>query len=170
VTTSRKLCRGGHRCTPTSLKEALGCVGCHSARPIRELAECIGVSEGTLGKQLSQYDEDNYLPLRHLVPLTLAAQNFAVFEQQARAVGGIFVPLVGSGDGAQLGHTVREFGELLECHAQVMADGTVSTAEVEAFAREADEAIAAIVALKLRIQQAVPAAPVVLGRAVGASR
>jgi len=154
MTTSRKLCRSGHPCTPATLKEALDCLGHHGALPVHLLAERLGhVSEGTLGKQLSRYDEDNFPPLRQVVPLTLASQSDALIAYLSRAVGGVFVRVEGSGDGAQLGRTVREFGELLECHAAVMVDGLVSEAEFAAFAREADEAIAAIVSLKLRVSE-----------------
>jgi hypothetical protein len=158
MTTSRKLCRSGQSCTPRTLKEALDCLGHHGALTVRELAEQLGhVSEGTLGKQLSLYDDDNYPPLRHVVPLTLASRSDAVIDYLARAVGGLFVRVAGAGlDGQLLGTSVREFGEMLECHAVLLADGVVTEAEAETFAREADQAMAAIEILKQTIRARVP--------------
>ncbi len=154
MTNTPKRCRSGERCTPTSLKEALDCLGHHGALTVRELAEQLGnVSEGTLGKQLSLYDEDNYPPLRQVVPLTLASKSDAVVAYLARAVGGVFLrPEAGGVDGEQLGRTVREFGEMLQCHGTACADGMVTTEEADRFDREADEAIAAIAVLKLRVR------------------
>lgn len=164
MTTSRKRCRSGHPCTPTTLKEALDCLGHHGALAVRELAERLGhVSEGTLGKQLSQYDEDNYPPLRQVVPLTLASQNDALLVYLSRAVGGVFVRVEGTvvqgADAAQLSRAVREFGELLECHGAACADGVVTEAEADVFDREADEACAAIAALKIRFRTRVQPRP-----------
>lgn len=161
MTTSRKRCRSGHPCTPTTIKEALDCLGHHGALTVADLAERLGhVTAGTLGKQLSQYDEDNYPPLRQVVPLTLASQNDALIGLLARLCGGVFVRVDAGGvDGEQLGRTVREFGEMLECHAAACADGAVTREEADEFDREADEAMAAIAALKLRVRARVPISP-----------
>lgn len=159
MTTTPKRCRSGQRCQPVTLKEALDCLGHHGALTVRELAERLGhISEGTLGKQLSLYDEDNYPTLRQVVPLTLASKNDAVIGLLARQCGGVFVRVDAAGvDGEQLGRTVCEFGEMLQSHAAACADGTVTAEEAEDFSREADEAMAAIAALKLRVRARVPA-------------
>jgi hypothetical protein len=155
MTTSRKLCRSGAHCQPATLKEALDCLGHHSDITVRQMADRLGhVTEGTLGKQLSLYDDDNYPPLRNLVPLMNAASNDALIEYLARSVGGVFFrPMVSGADGEQLGRTVREFGELLQCHGITLADGRVTEAEAEEFDRQADDVIAAVAQLKLRVRE-----------------
>lgn len=167
MTTSRKLCRSGHPCTPDSIKQALDCIGHHGALTVKTLAERLGhVSEGTLGKQLSQYDDDNYPPLRQVVPLTLAAENDALITYLARACGGVFVRVdAGAGHGVdaeQLGKAVREFADVLQCHASACADGLVTAQEATTFDREADEACAAIAALKLRFRSRVQASAAIV--------
>lgn len=159
MTTTPKRCRSGERCQPATLKEALDCLGHHGALTVKELAERLGhITESTLGKQLSLYDEDNYPTLRQVVPLTLASRSDAVIDYLARAVGGVFFrPPVGGEDEAQLGRTVREFGEMLQCHGATLADGRVTADEAERFAREADDVIAAVAGLKGRVRARVGA-------------
>ena len=141
MTTSRKICQSGHPCTPATLKEALDCLGHHGALTVRQLAERLGhISEGTLGKQLSQYDEDNYPPIRQVVPLTLASENDALITHLARAVGGVFVRVptaAGTVESQAFARMVKEFGELLAAVAEAWADdGHVTPDELDRVERE----------------------------------
>jgi hypothetical protein len=169
MTTSRKLCRSGQPCTPETMKEALDCLAHHGALPVKGLAERIGhVSEGTLGKQLSKYDEDNYPPLRQVVPLTVAAENDALITYLARACGGVFVRLHASAghdvDAEHIGKALREFADVLQCHASASADGVVTADEANTLDREVDEACAELAALKMRFRARVQPSPMGLAR------
>jgi hypothetical protein len=154
--TSRKLCRSGARCEPVSLKEACDCVGHHSNRPLREIAERIGRTESTLGKECSLYDEEHCLPLRLVVPLTIAADNDALISYLAQAVGGVFVRLhadVGRGlDQEHVAHAVAAFGELLQRYGSSLADGTITTDEADHFEAGGAAACQAIVELQLYVR------------------
>jgi hypothetical protein len=149
--TTRKRCRSGHPCQPLDLKEALDCLGHHSDRPLREIAERVGRTESTLGKECSRYDEDHYPPLRMVVPLTLASENDALVTYLARAVGGVFVRIESSiGRGVDQEHAARAvatFGQLLHQFGEALADGTITDQEADAIQYAGDDTITAIAAL-----------------------
>lgn len=163
-TTTRKRCLRGHEhCQPASIKEALDCVGHHSAQPLSVIAARVGRSESTLGKECSTWDDEHMPPLRLVVPLTIASSNDALIRFLAEACGGVFFrPLepVSLRDVASIASVVREFGELLEAAAQATADGCVSVAERARVQHEANDTIAAIVAyMDLLGRQVQPSAP-----------
>lgn len=160
-TTTRTRCRAGAPCQPASLKEALDCLGHHGGLTVAQLAERLGhISEGTLGKQLSQYDEDNYPTLRHLIPLTLASGSDALVRYLAEACGGVFfrVPTVNAAlDVSAIAAIVREFGELLEEVSRATADGRVTGEEVDRVRHEANDVMTAIAGYVERLRAQVPA-------------
>lgn len=164
---TRKLCRSGRPCQPADLKEALDCLGHHSDRPLREVAERVGRSESTLGKECSRYDEDHYPPLRMVVPLTLASENDALITYLARAVGGVFVRIesvVGPGvDQEHAARAVATFGALLQQFGAALADGTITDQEADAIQYAGDDAITAIAGLSAYARQRVRLS--VVGRA-----
>jgi hypothetical protein len=91
-TTTRKRCRHGEPCVPVSLKESFDCLGHHSEdRTLAEIAERVGATETTLGKQVSRYDEGNDATAWTSVPLM----------QQRRDVGPARRQLVGRGAGSR---------------------------------------------------------------------
>jgi hypothetical protein len=149
--TTRKLCRSGQHCEPVNVKEALDCVGHHSTRPLREIAERIGRTESTLGKECSRYDEGHHPPLRLVVPLTIASENDALIHYLARAVGGVFLRVeheIGRGlDQEHAARAVAHFGELLHRFGDALADGTITEQEADAIQHAGDDAISAIAAL-----------------------
>lgn len=150
--TTRKLCRSGaHHCEPVNVKEALDCLGHHSARPLREIAERIGRTESTLGKECSPYDDEHYPPMRLIVPLTIASENDALITYLARAVGGVFVRIeheIGRGlDQEHASRAVSLFGELLHRFGDALADGTITEQEADAIQHAGDDAITAIASL-----------------------
>jgi hypothetical protein len=155
--TTRKLCRSGAHCEPVSLKEACDCVGHHSDRPLREIAERIGRTESQLGKECSLYDEEHCLPLRLVVPLTLAAENDALITYLAQAVGGVFVRIhAAHGRGVDQEHAaqvVTAFGELLTRYGAALADGTITVREAEQIETAGAAACQAIVELQLYARQ-----------------
>ena len=155
--TTRKLCRSGQHCQPIDLKEALDCLGHHSARPLREIAERVGRTESTLGKECSRYDEDHYPPLRMVVPLTLASENDALVSYVARAVGGVFLRIesaIGRGvDQEHAAHAVATFGALLQQFGSALADGTITDQEADAIQFAGDDAITAIAGLSFYARQ-----------------
>jgi hypothetical protein len=157
--TTRKLCRSGHHCQPIDLKEALDCLGHHSDRPLREIAERVGRTESTLAKECSRYEEDHYPPLRMVVPLTLASDNDALVTYLARAVGGVFVRIesaVGRGvDQEHAARAVATFGSLLQEFGLALADGTITDQEADAIQHAGDEAITAIAGLTLYARERV---------------
>jgi len=159
-TTTRKRCLRGHdHCRPESVKEALDCVGHHSAQPLPVIAERIGRVVGTLAKECSVYDDDHVPPLRLVVPLTLASGNDALIRHLAEACGGVFfrVPVVAAvQDVSALATIVREFGELLEEVSTATADGRVTADELARVRREANDVITAIAAYVERLHAQVP--------------
>ena len=85
--------------------------------------------------------------------LTLASGSDALLDYFAEASGGLFVRVPpADATGAQLGASVREYGEMLQVHAAMLEDGLVTPDEWDRFAREADQAMAAIQALKISVQ------------------
>lgn len=166
-TTTRTRCRAGARCQPASLKEALDCLGHHGDLTVAQLAERLGhISEGTLGKQLSQYDEDNYPTLRHVIPLTRASGSDALIRYLAEACGGVFfrVPSVSAAlDVSAIATIVREFGELLEEVSRATADGRVTDDELTRVRREANDVITAIAAYVERLHTQVSEASATCG-------
>jgi hypothetical protein len=147
--TTRKLCRSGAQpCEPVNIKEALDCVGHHSARPLREIAERIGRTENTLGKECSRYDEEHFPPLRLVVPLTIASENDALITYLARAVGGVFLRIeyeIGRGlDQERVAHAVALFGELLHRSGDALEDGTITQEEADEVQHAGDDVITAI--------------------------
>jgi hypothetical protein len=159
MTSTRKQCRTGEAaCRPSTLKEALDCLAHHSDRTVAQMAEAIGhTTAGTLGKQLSLHDEDNYPPVRLVVPLTLVSKNDAVVRYLAEAVGGRFVresidasPV----DGAGVARMLREFGELLEAVSAAMADGRVTDDEVARVDREWDDVARVAAAVRVQLRSA----------------
>lgn len=157
--TTRKLCRSGQHCQPVDLKEALDCLGHHSDRPLREIAERVGRTESTLGKECSRYDEEHYPTIRMVVPLTLASENDALVTYLARAVGGIFVRIesaIGRGvDQEHAAHAVATFGTLLQEFGAALGDGTITDDEADAIQHAGDDAITAIAGLSLYARQRV---------------
>ena len=159
MTSTRKQCRSGEvPCRPDSLKQALDCLAHHSDRTVAQMAEAIGhTTAGTLGKQLSQYDDDNYPPMRLVVPLTLASGNDAVVRYFAEAVGGRFVRESADGapvDGAGIARMLREFSELLEAVSAAMADGRVTDDEVARVDREWDDLARVSASVRVQLRSA----------------
>jgi hypothetical protein len=157
--TTRKLCRSGARCEPVNIKEALDCVGHHSARPLREIAERIGRTENTLGKECSLYDDEHLPPLRLVVPLTLASENDALITYLSRAVGGVFLriePTIGRGlDAEQVAQLCRVFGELLHRSGEALEDGTITQEEADAVQHAGDDVMTAIATWSVRLRSRV---------------
>lgn len=161
-TTTRKRClRGQEHCRPESIKEALDCVGHHSAQPLPVIAERIGRVVNTLAKECSLYDDEHTPPLRLVVPLTLASGNDALIRHLAEACGGVFfrVPAQAevSANATAIARIVREFGQLLEEVACATADGVVTLTELTRVRHEANDVMAAIASYLERLAQTAPA-------------
>jgi len=158
--TTRKLCRSGaQHCEPVNVKEALDCVGHHSARPLREIAERIGRTESTLGKECSRYDDEHHPPLRLVVPLTIASENDALITYLARAVGGVFVRIeheIGRGlEQERVARLVAQFGELLHRSGDAMADDTITTDEADQVEHAGNDVVTAVAAFCLHMRSRV---------------
>lgn len=87
---------------------------------------------------------------------------YLVLDVLERMVGRVAIPLPTVAadrrdDLEQAMRAIREFGEQQQRYVDVLQDGTVTEAEAATYEREADEAIAAIAAMKARVRSQVPA-------------
>lgn len=66
MTNSRATCRGGHRCEPSHIREALHCQFTHATMPLEQLASLEGINAHTLAAMVNPDRDDNWPPMRRL--------------------------------------------------------------------------------------------------------
>jgi hypothetical protein len=138
------------RPVPTTLEQALYEVVHRSDQTIHVLADSIGKTYSYLADAANPNREGHRFQLRWVVPITRASGNDAIVRYLAHAVGGMFVRLQPAGVSmdAQTSAVLKEVGELLIEASSASADGKVTREEAEKVAREADQAIEALMAFK----------------------
>lgn len=150
----------------TGYQRALDDVGHHSydeqgrRLTVAQIAERMGEEyEHRLRKELSAYDEAHPLKAAKVVPLTLATRNAALIRYFCEATGFVAVPLprvsaAGHQDVVrQCELLIKEFGEALTKAGEAVADGRICREDAEAFAKEADDVVAAILQFKELMHQ-----------------
>jgi hypothetical protein len=124
-------------------KRALRASLAHKADAI---APEIGISARAL-RCAVQDDTDAQLPLRRVPALIQASPDpMPLLQFWCGLVGCLVVKVPRGVDGRPMAEAVREFADLLDAHAHGIEDGGWSLDEVATLAREADEAIVAILA------------------------
>jgi len=84
VTVSKKACRQGTPCTPTTLVEAIYCCVFHSGIEPAVIAERMGVSRAYLYNAANPDREDFQFQARLIIPLTHATGNLCILRFMAR--------------------------------------------------------------------------------------
>ncbi len=128
-------------------------------KPLKVIAEEIGMSENYLTRAALPDQEDSEtgtgcrFPLKKLIPLIRATNDFSVLDTIERNLGRVGVPLP-TPSGALTAdicrltmHSVSEFGELIGWIEKAVDDGKVTPAENEKIQREGYQAVQAILAL-----------------------
>lgn len=143
MTTTPKQCRAGHHCDPQSFKEALDCLGHHSALSLRQMCERTGLNVNRVAKGCSLYDADHMLRVDEIVALTLNSaddprqRNVVAIRYVCRQLSGAFVQLPTGWDaeqdaflGAMTASTERlsEMGR--EIHDSLRNDGQIDAEEL----------------------------------------
>lgn len=153
MTHSRKQCTSGDRCQTSTLQEAIYCLLHHSAVPLAKGAAILGVRPGYLMDAGNPDREETQFQARLVAATCDVFDNNAVIVQLARDCGGVYVALPKISEEnvdvlQHAGKAVKEFSDVLNASASMLADGKVTAAEAAEFATQADEAIAAIAQFK----------------------
>lgn len=130
-----------------SMAGALEAAADASPKSLKQVADDLGVRYGYLHEALNPNREDTQFQARLLVPFMKATGSFEPLRFQAHAMDCLLVPLGSSGSVDE--HTatsLKEFGDYLHSVAAATADGRVTKAEALQVRREAEEAIAAVLA------------------------
>ena len=137
-----------------SLKEALhNTIHRHSRLSVAAIAEEVDMTEGYLYKAaLPDQDMDSAtatgvrFPLKKLIPLIRATQDFQVLDFIEAALGRVAVPLPDDGVSAEevqtaLCSTIKEFGDVVQITGRALADNRITIAEAGRIKEETWELI-----------------------------
>jgi len=164
-TNSRKQCTSGERCDIHGLSDAVYCVLHHSERPLKEIAETVGVRSGYLMDAANPDREDTQFQARLIAPVTRVSDNDAIIVQLARDCGGAFVrtPVL-TGKHAditvQTARILREVADVIQAPAAALAsDAHIDAGECVDIDKQIDEAVSALLALKAIVRAAAGVPP-----------
>ncbi len=149
MTQSPKQCRAGHSCQPRTLREAWYCQIHHSAMRLDEIARFLGIKASTLADAVNPDGDGSMLAASHHErALELTPDNHAVARYVAGLGGAVvfILPAEVTID-ESTAKVVKEFGEMLTKHAEARADKVMTRLEAAAFRVEAEQSIAATMAL-----------------------
>lgn len=128
-------------------------------KTLKAIAEEIGMSENYLTRAALPDAEDSEtgtgcrFPLKKLIPLIRATNDFSVLDIIEHNLGRVGVPLPTPSGTLTADicrstmHSVKEFGELIGWIEKAVDDGKVTPAENEKIQREGYQAVQAILAL-----------------------
>lgn len=146
---------GTRRCAPADLAQVVSCVAHHGRLSFGELSAHVGSRRDALSRMTDGHSES--LTLRLALAITELQRDTRIVEEVARRAGGVFVPTetraLGDDDITRAFlRAVQEIGEDSAAIAQAIADGTVTSDEAAQVAREIDQTVAALLAVKARVQ------------------
>lgn len=148
MTESLKHCTSGRRCEPQTLREALYCQSHHSVMRLDEIARRLGMSANSLADAVNPFGDGSILAAKHFERLIeLTRDNIALARFISRECGAVVYVLPTVSISATTAKVIKEFGEMLTRHAEAVDDRAISRLEAAAIEKEAEEAIAAIMAL-----------------------
>ena len=142
-----------------TIREALYSTIHRNKKPLKAIAEEIGISENYLTRAALPDAEDSdtgsgcRFPLKKLVPLVRATNDFAVLDVIERSLGraGVMIPPAGKAKTADICRltmsSVKEFGEMVGEVEKSLRDNKIKTEERERIQREGYQALQAILAL-----------------------
>lgn len=148
-----------------TIREALYDTVHRNKKPLKAIAEEIGLSENYLTKMVLADKEESEtgtgcrFPLSKIIPVIRATGDFSVLDCIERSLGRVAIktppPTSASlRDVCRLSlRAVSEFGELMETVERGLADGTVTEAELDRVKKEAGEAFQAIVNLTFALER-----------------
>ena len=147
-----------------TLKDCLYGTIHRNEKPLKQIAEEIGMSENYLTRAALPDAEDSdtgtgcRFPLKKLIPLIRTTDDFTVLNFIERSLGRVAVPIppahTSIKDIYRLSmQAIKEFGELMSCLDEAIADGRLSAVEKAEICREGYEAIQAIMQLVIRIDR-----------------
>ena len=136
MTRGRKACKGGDRCTPRTLAEAIYCCVFHSALDVETIAERLGVTPSYLRNAANPDRDDIAFQSRHLIPLMLVTNNKLPLHFMAIQVNALVVemPAVPESDESILAAFVATTSRLGEDGARIqraLADHQISADEAD---------------------------------------
>ncbi|MEC9346090.1 MAG: phage regulatory CII family protein [Pseudomonadota bacterium] len=153
-----------------SLKQAVASL-VHNAGGVRPAAELCRVGKSQLSDFANEYKEDSHAPVDVIMALERATGCRFVTDHLAAAHGCVVVQLpTGEALGIPTGaldmtgwlnlhaRAAKEAAELTARIAQDLADGKITVAEARVALRECDEALAAIAACRVALEQIITAA------------
>jgi hypothetical protein len=143
MTSGRKDCLAGTKCSPKSPREALYCQVNHAQMSRTEIAEVMGINPGTLGKW-SDPQGDEHMPEERLTHLLQLTDDVDVYVTYLGALQGRVVYDPRSAKTGAVGRMVSEFGELLKALDAADDDALISEAEAVDIEREGRQLIAAV--------------------------
>lgn len=130
-----------------------------SKKPLKVIAEEIGISETYLTRAALPDQEDSdtgtgcRFPLKKLVPLILATNNYSVLDAIEQSVGRFGVPLPPSNgtptaDMAKLTiKTISDFSKLMNEVGSAVQDGKITSLEITKIKKEGYRAAQAVLSL-----------------------
>lgn len=160
MTRSRRECRLGKPCEPTTLQEAIYCCVHHSAIAPQQIAERLAIRVTYLHDAANPDRDEHQFQARLLLPLMTATGNLAPLRFLNAALGRIDIPVPAidtDGDDVLSGYLrlVREVGEDSALLERVMADGSVTPDEALRVKRETRETAEAAMYVAALVEQRV---------------
>ena len=163
TTTSRKLCRTGHRCTPQSFIESVDCLAHHSDLSLAQVAERIGRDANYLRKACSQYDDAHPFRGDLILPMSTVTGNDVVLRYLVGERGGMFVRCPDAGADRDVyeafAAVAQELGDDSSLLRRILDDGVVSAAELVQAKRELAETVEAVLAVAAVLEARVERGP-----------
>lgn len=154
---NRKGCvLGTRRCDPIGYAQVAHCVVAHNGTyGVDQIARSIGMQRAALTRKADGFSYD--LSVRQVLAIRELLQDTRMVEEIAREAGGVFVPLdtraISDQDIRQaFVAAVRELGEDAAAIERALEDGHVSEDDAVHVGREIDQSIAALLAVKARVQ------------------
>lgn len=161
MTNSRATCRGGHRCEPRTIREALHCQFVHAAKPLEDLAQLEGINAHTLAAMVNPDRDDTWPPMRRLLSLLDRTSDHDAFARfaAARAEGMFFRPpvLIGTANAALVSAISEQTKELSEAVAAIdralRSGAGITVDELPKIDREIDDMVEAALRLKAVVKR-----------------
>lgn len=155
MTENKKGCvLGTRKCDPVGFAQVAHCVTAHGHHGVGELAAMIGMQRSALTRKTDGHVED--LTVRQMLAIGELQRDHRMVEEVCRRAGGVYVPLdqrdIADADIHQsFLQAVRELGEDSAAIQHALADGVVTDDEAAQVAREIDQTVAALCAVKARV-------------------
>ena len=136
----------------TTLRDSLHNNIFNSGRPVKQIADELGISYSYLASAGNPNLEEFHFQLRHLIPLTNATRNFETLDFIEKVLGRVAFTVPNMETTSQVveetARIVREAGHLLTELSHALEDGRVQSHEWPGIARECDHVIAAVCGLR----------------------